>query len=369
MKKRVVIFAPWMPEYRVRFYEKLVELGEDSRIEYVILASSPPNFASGRNDNVSHLSFVKYIKSLSIQLGTRSLEIQNLKHGMIKADLFVLEHSIRSLMMYFILFFRKSKLVFWGHSRTYTKLKSSFEERFKLTIARRAVLYLVYTNEGRDFLLENGLPSDRVHVVNNSTDVERFDLSDSDVKSMRSESYFSSIGLSGPPTCIFLGSLSQDKKLDFLINSAHEIRKSLQDFRLLVLGDGPLRNFVLSEQNDWLRYGGRATDEVLEFCSARSKLILNPGLTGLVAVDSFALGLPLVTTNWKHHAPEFHYLINGKNSVVTNHSVADFSAAVIETLGNPDQLNLLRERCFSDAKNFGVTQMAVNFHSGILTKL
>lgn len=366
MPKRVVIFAPWMPEYRVEFYKNLVKLGERDQIEYIILASNPPKFASGRNDNVRSLNFVKYIKSFSIQLGSRSIEIQNLGYAFMRADYFVVEHSIRSLMMYFLLLFRRKKLIFWGHSRTYTKRKSNLEEKFKLMIARSAALYLVYTKEGRDFLARNGVISERIQVLNNSTDTNRFDLSNSDAKSIRAHVYFSKLGLSAAPTCIFLGSLTAEKKIDLLIESAHRIKKSLPDFRLLILGDGPLRSYVSSEENDWLKYGGRATNEVLEFCSAYSKLILNPGLTGLVAVDSFALGLPLVTTHWEFHAPEFHYLVSGQNSIITNATVEDFSAKVVDVLNSPVTLVTMRNNCFLDAMDYGVDKMAENFHSGIL---
>ncbi len=367
-RKKVVIFAPWMPEYRVRFYEKLLELGSLSGVEYIVFSSSPPKFASGRNDNVTNLNFVHYIKSLNIQLGSRSVEIQNIRYAFMKADYFILEHSIRNLTMYLILIFRRKKLIFWGHSRTYTKNKSFIEERFKLFIARRAALYLVYTAEGKNFLVNNGLPPSKVQVVQNSTDVNRFD-----VHPIAMDDTVPSNGLANSnfiaPTCIFLGSLVDDKKLDLLIASAHEIKKSITDFSLLILGDGPLRSYVIGEQTSWIRYGGRATEAILNSCAQYSKLILNPGLTGLVAVDSFALGLPLVTTRWNFHAPEFYYLENNVNAVITDPTIDSFSDAVIRILKDPLELNRLRRECLLNAKNFGVQNMAQNFHNGVTKAL
>ena len=366
--KRVVIFAPWMPEYRVKFYENLVELGRQSNVDYIILSSPPPKFASGRNDNVTNLNFVKYIKALNFEIGSRSVEIQNFCYAFMKADFFVLEHSIRSLMMYFVLIFRRRKLIFWGHSRTYTKKKSFIEERFKLLIARRAKLYLVYTEEGKNFLILNGLDPSRVQVVQNSTDIHRFDVPEHSLNSPTSEALLSRIEFT-PPTCIFLGSLVDEKRLDILIACAHEIKKSVSDFSLLIFGDGPLRNFVISEQTSWIRYGGRATSDILKACSQNSKLILNPGLTGLVAVDSFALGLPLVTTMWKFHAPEFYYLENNVNSVITDPTIESYSNAVIQILQNPEDLSRLRQQCLVEAKSFGVENMARNFHNGVTRTL
>lgn len=368
MNTRIVIFAPWMPEYRVKFYKTLVELGRQSNIDYVILASSPPKFASRRNDNVKNLPFATYIKSLKIQIGSRSFEIQNIRYAFMKADFFILEHTIRSLMMYLILILRPRKLIFWGHSRTYTKRKSYVEEKFKLLIARRAALYLTYTEEGKDFLVKNGLTQTRIQVVQNSTDITRFNLEIDNPEKWNSEKD-SSIICPIPPTCIFLGSLTEEKRLDFLFACAQEIKKAMPDFSLLILGDGPLKSFVEKQQNTWIRYGGRATDEILSFCSQNSKLILNPGLTGLVAVDSFALGLPLVTTKSELHAPEFYYLSDNVNAIVVEPTIEIFSRAVIQILQNPGEWSRLRRECFSEAKNFGVENMATNFHSGIVRTL
>ncbi len=368
MVKRIVIFAPWMPEYRVKFYKTLVELGRQSNIDYVILASSPPKFASGRNDNVNNLPFATNIKSLKIQIGNRSLEIQNIRYAFMKADFFILEHTIRSLMMYLILIFRPRKLIFWGHSRTYTKRKSYVEEKFKLLIARRAALYLTYTEEGKDFLVKNGLNQTKIQVVQNSTDINRFNLELDNPENRNPDKDSSSICLTAP-TCIFLGSLTEEKRLDFLFACAKEIKKTVPDFSLLILGDGPLKSFVKKQQNSWISYGGRATDDILRFCSQNSKLILNPGLTGLVAVDSFALGLPLVTTNSELHAPEFYYLRDNVNAIVVDATIEIFSRAVIRILQNPGELNRLRTECFLEAKNFGVENMASNFHSGIVRTL
>ena len=44
---------------------------------------------------------------------------------------------------------------------------------------------------------------------------------------------------------------------------------------------------------------------------AVSRLLLNPGRVGLVAVDALALGLPVLTTGAARHAPEIEYLREG----------------------------------------------------------
>ena len=73
--------------------------------------------------------------------------------------------------------------------------------------------------------------------------------------------------------------------------------------------------------SSWLRYVGRAGDGEKRLLGATASLLMNPGRVGLVAVDSFALGLPIATTEWQLHAPEFDYLVPDDNALITENSV------------------------------------------------
>ena len=90
-----------------------------------------------------------------------------------------------------------------------------------------------------------------------------------------------------------------------------------------------------------------------------------PGRVGLIAVDSFAMGLPIVTTDWPHHAPEFDYLQPGVDSVVTSDDPAAFSRAAIQLLSMPADLARTQKMCLSRWRDFSIEHMADEFADGV----
>jgi hypothetical protein len=103
--------------------------------------------------------------------------------------------------------------------------------------------------------------------------------------------------------------------------------------------------------------------------SLNAKLILNPGRVGLISVDSLTMGVPIVTTTYKYHAPEFEYLIHDRNCLVTKENIQNYAEIVITTLQDAKKLETLSQNCIEDSKIYSVEKMALNFHSGVLTTL
>jgi glycosyltransferase involved in cell wall biosynthesis len=104
-------------------------------------------------------------------------------------------------------------------------------------------------------------------------------------------------------------------------------------------------------------------------CLAVGDVLLNPGLVGLVILDSFCAGLPMITTDCGIHSPEIAYLDNWKNGVMTANSVAHFVDAAASVLTRPDQLEELRAGCRTSAELYSIDNMAKNFSDGILQAL
>src|SRR5262249_20738395 len=100
-----------------------------------------------------------------------------------------------------------------------------------------------------------------------------------------------------------------------------------------------------------------------------AKLLLVPGAVGLVALDSFALGIPLVTTNWPWHGPEFEYLTPGANAVVTGDHIDDYAREIQHYLSNEEELGMMKAACLAEAPRFSVEKMAQNFANGVCLAL
>ena len=64
---------------------------------------------------------------------------------------------------------------------------------------------------------------------------------------------------------------------------------------------------------------GRVNGKTKATVLASADAIVNPGRIGLVAVDALAAGIPVLTTQYRFHAPEAEYLSEGQ----TMYSSAD----------------------------------------------
>jgi len=90
---------------------------------------------------------------------------------------------------------------------------------------------------------------------------------------------------------------------------------------------------------------------------------------GLGILDSFALGIPMVTTDCKIHSPEIAYLESGRNGIMTSDNLEAYVVAV-ESLLRDDQLRKqMASTCIEDAQRYSLENMVSNFREGILKAL
>jgi len=123
-----------------------------------------------------------------------------------------------------------SPLVPWAVART---------ERRNTTAADRVV---VVSSHLRDYLRGTGVPDEKLELMFNAADIDRFRTNASQAHEIR-ERY----GL-GERTIVvgFVGSLKPWHGVDVLLKSFHESLKEHPGLRLLIVGDGPMRHFLES---------------------------------------------------------------------------------------------------------------------------
>ena len=169
--------------------------------------------------------------------------------------------------------------------------------------------------------------------------------------------------------CAFVGGMYEDKRLPFLITACEVIRQELPDFEMIFVGDGPESAVVAkaADRHSWIHYVGARFDGELVPYMLLAKLALMPGLVGLGVLDSFALRMPLVTTDVPYHSPEIGYLQNGVNWLVISGRCdpSDYAAAVVATLRDTDLRERLRRGCEQSSALYTVEAMADNFADGV----
>jgi len=233
-------------------------------------------------------------------------------------------------------------------------------------------MFFAYTERGRRTALTNRVPDSHIVVLMNTIDTTQLRSAVDGIRTDQSRAARAAWNIEeGDSVCAFVGALDRSKRLDFLFAACDIIWRELPSFRLLVAGDGPERDSVLrkANENTYVRYVGRVGDLEKALIASSCRLILNPGRVGLIAVDSFVMATPLVTTKWPLHAPEFDYLESEANSVITEDSTEIYARSVLNLLSDNERLHRLVRGCRTSADALTMESFVGRFADGILRSL
>jgi glycosyltransferase involved in cell wall biosynthesis len=269
---------------------------------------------------------------------------------------------------------RKYKLAFWGHGKNLQGLPNiwgKLKERMKYLTTNRVDWWFVYTSLGGQLVHKLGFPQSKITNLENSIDTTALKSLCDQMTSKDFETIRQNHSLGDGPVALFIGSLYQHKRLEFLLSACQQISQQIPNFKLIVIGDGPQRAMVEEAQvlYSWLRYVGRQTESNKAQYLKTASVLLNPGLVGLGILDSFAAGIPLVTTDCGLHSPEIDYLKNGENGFITANTVDAYVETVVRILTNPNLAKHLHNGSTASANHYTIENMAQNFRAGILKVL
>lgn len=369
-RRRVCIVQRIVPHYRVPFFQALHRelAGSGIDLELIHGQEFPGTVPRGEFLDEEWASRVnnRYIRFASQELVWQPASLRTLAG----ADLVIVEHANRLLLNYPLLAARNAKrrVAFWGHGANFqSTAQDSAAETFKRNLARTADWWFAYTNGGARLVESYGFPRERVTVVNNAIDsraireaVERVD--DATLARLRAD-----LRIDGRGVAIFSGRLVAEKRLDLLWEAAVRIRERHSRFTLLVVGDGPLGHEVtrMAAQYPWIHALGAKSGAALAPYLALSDFLMIPGLVGLVVVDAFAAGVPLVTTRIDTHSPEIEYLEPGVNGVIAGPDAESLAAAALRLLESPPMLERMRAGCRAAADVYTLEAMVERFAEGV----
>jgi len=362
-----------MPHYRVAFFNLLREDLADKGITLRVAYGGIPPFAKGRGGEVQ-LEWATQLEERSLSIGSRSINWRKTSAQALSSDLLILEDGLRNVDTYSYLARRRgSKLnAFWGHGRTRDRSVTAIEARAKRSLVNRADWFFAYTAGVATDLNHDGFDRSRITVLNNTFDVESLITARTAVSSAEVESFRSLHGLTAGHTALFLGGISESKNIETLVAAARLVAARDPQFRVVVAGDGPLRGLIenAAQPNGPLVPVGNAFDDSLKATiGSACDLMIAPGLVGLVAVDSFALGLPMVATPEWPQAPEFEYLEHNRNCLLTSATATGFAQATLRLIEDVELRQELRTNCLAAAPEFRLSGMVDRFSAGVLAAL
>jgi len=372
-KSIVTIVTKSLPHYRIPFFEAL-RLELERRGVTLGLIYGLPGDEEAKKQDTAAISWGRPIRNRRIAFGRRSFWWQPCAELVRGSDLVIVEQASRLLLNYVLLARQTmggSRVAFWGHGRNFQGHAASGPgEAVKRLISRWPHWWFAYTEGSAEVVRRLHFPSDRITAVQNAIDTDalrqrRASVSDEELAALRLRWNIQSRNVA-----IFVGGLYAEKRIQYLIEAAHALRRRVADFELIVIGAGPDQQLVeqAAREHRWIHYLGPClgTDKVPFFVI--SKVMLLPGLVGLGVLDSFALEIPLVTVDLAFHSPEVEYLRHGENGVKlpAGTDPEEYAAAVSSLLGDERAREHLQAGCRVAAQTYTIEAMVSRFAAGVL---
>jgi glycosyltransferase involved in cell wall biosynthesis len=187
---------------------------------------------------------------------------------------------------------------------------------------------------------------DNVELWERGIDVARFSPAYRDVELRRS------IGAEDVPVLLFVGRLVKEKNLDDLVEAAKVLRAWDAEFKLVIVGDGPMRE-ELQERIPGAVFPGFQYGVDLARWYASADLFVFPSTTetfGNVIQEAFASGLPVVGVR---QGGVGDLVVPGRNGFLAEpNSPLDFAQNVLALLKHDDVRQELGKRArYSVAQN------------------
>lgn len=369
--KQVLVIESQINQYRLPFYTLLHKALAEQDMQLAVAYSNPNSEEQLKNDTCDlPLEFGRKVPGYWFCRG--KVLLQPLLRAALRADLVIVEQANKFVLNHLLLALSRlglKRVAFWGLGENRQTGQIRISEWYRRKSLNWVAWWFAYTRSSADYLKGQGVPEERVTIVQNAVDTRQLQtqiasFSDSQVRETKKQ-----LGI-GPrdPVGIYCGMLHPVKSIPFLLESVGRIREKLLAFHLIVVGGGAglasLQEYAL--QHPWLHVPGPlfGAEKALMFRIA--DLGMQPGRVGLVILDCFAAGLPLLTTQIPIHGPEIDYLENEINGLMTEHDTARFAEATVAVLQDGARLERLRSGSRSAASKYSIEAMVNNYCDGII---
>lgn len=368
--RSVLVLQPYLPEYRRPFFDRVVARLQEMGVVVELVVGRATGGQAARSDESKLPSYARVTRTWRVVIGDRSVRWKRVRTR--GADLVVSELGSGVLENYRLAVFHRKRFAGFGHGYAAASRPNRLDAALEGWQIRRAGHLFAYTDAGRDSMVRAGADPSNITVVRNTIDTAGLEAAVDAIDGSVRSAQFDRLGLDPSlPIALFVGALDESKRLGLLVEAAARVADVIPGFVLVVAGDGTARADVerLAAGTPWIRYVGRVDEHAKAACAAVASVLLIPGGVGLVAVDSFVLGLPIVTTDWPHHGPEFGYLEHGRTAIVTADDLQSYADGVIDLLSDPERLELMSAACRNERTSYRIEEMVDRFCDGVVRAL
>jgi glycosyltransferase involved in cell wall biosynthesis len=374
--RTIVIVAKSLPRYRIPFFELLRAELQRAGCQLKLLYG-PPSDEERLKQDTGDIAWGQRISHREFQVGSRWLYWQPVLGAVWSTDLVIVEQASKLLVNYLLLAaqnFGGPRVAFWGHGENFDKHAANpLGELIKRRVSRFPHWWFAYTEGSAAKVRALGYPSSRITVVQNSLNTAILQKALDSLPGSAVEDLRAQLGCTGNNVGLFIGGLYRGKRLEYLLSVAQAVRQQVPDFELVVIGAGPDESIVrrAAQEAPWIKAVGPRFDAEKVPYFPLAKVLLLPAVAGLTVLDSFALGLPIITLAGEHHPPEFEYLKHGINSIIVprGSASAQYAGQVVNLLQNEELRTRLVTNCRLAATTYTLEAMVDRFAGGILAAL
>ena len=319
---RLLIVQPYLPRYRVPFFDRLIPRLAADDIDCRVAIPTAPLVQLDRGDSAD-APWTLHTQARSFDLAGRSFSMYGSAQARRGADAVITGLASTSVDTWAALYGRGRRIPvgLWGHVRNYVSAPSALDQRLKQIQARRADHVFAYTPQGALEAQRWGVSAGKVTCVMNTIDTTELRQAQKRLTADEIAAFANKHRLQRGRTSVFIGALDATKRIDFMANVLDELWQSDPHFKILLGGHGDCHNLLMPAiKRGQVIDMGFVTPAGKALIGACASTLCMPGRVGLVAVDALALKLPIITTDWRFHAPEVDYLEEGKNLIRTTDS-------------------------------------------------
>jgi glycosyltransferase involved in cell wall biosynthesis len=264
-------------------------------------------------------------------------------------------YCISSWIILIITKLRRKKTYLWTHG--WYGREDALKTLIKRLYFRLSSGIFLYSDYAKTLMIKEGIRKEILHVIYNSLD---YDSQLSVRSGLRKTNIFDKYFKNNYPTLIFTGRLTEQKRLDLLIDAHCILQTQGMYCNIIIVGGGKIGSLLknrikeLSLDGYYWFYGECYDESVIGELYYNADICISPGNVGLTAIHAMMYGCPVIThDNFSMQMPEFEAIERG---VTGNFFVYNDSHSLASTIANwlKSNSNKTREticKCFAVVDN------------------
>lgn len=239
------------------------------------------------------------------------------------------------------------KVYAWGHgSKTFKSKMGLFNKWFYMHCDG----FLTYGENGRNRLIDLGVPSHKLEVIYNSLNEGVDKNKQAAYNGHILRDHFNN----DYPVLLFVGRLTKLKQIDWIINALEYHKSSGLHYNVLLIGDGEDKERLVDlvttkglKDRIWF-YGECYNDEELSSLLYNADLCVSPGNVGLTALHAMSYGTPVLShDDFESQMPEYETIVPGKTGeLYKKGNFEDFCAKIESWITSGVDRAMIRDNCY-----------------------